>query len=128
MPLSKRVDGQRRLGFYCFFLYRQNLGTALMWGRLVPCLFSLKKRRKDGGMGGRETGKEEKPEEREEVCFQVVNVNRNKYKIFISMQKVFRKTMMYGICGVLFFVLALFVFVKAFNLLAVTNQILQGEL
>lgn len=51
MPLSKRVDRQRSLGLYCFFLYVQNIRTPL-----VPCIFRLKKIRKDGGIEERETG------------------------------------------------------------------------
>lgn len=63
------------------------------------------------------------------MSFQVSNnVERNKYKFFIPMQRVFRKSKVYGLCGVLFFVLALHGFFKAFHWLAVKNQILQGEL
>lgn len=60
MPLSKKVGGQRVLGFYCFFSHGQNLETALMFGTLVPCLFSVKKIRKDEGVEGWEEGKQER--------------------------------------------------------------------
>lgn len=120
MPLSKQVDGQRGLGFYCFFLYIQNLGTALMWGRLLPCLFRLKKIRKDEGMEEWEERRQggRKSQKRGWKCvfkWNRNNVNRRKYKIFISMQRVSRKTRTYGICEVLFFVLALFVLLKHFT-------------
>lgn len=59
---------------------------------------------------------EEKPEKRETVCFPVLRgINLS---VCIN-----AKTSISGICGVLFFVS-----IKAFHLLAFTNQILQGEL
>lgn len=67
MPLSKRLSGQRPLGFCCFFVYIQNLGAALMWGSLVPCLFSLKKIRKDERWrDGRRRNRREREENLEE--------------------------------------------------------------
>lgn len=114
--ISKQVDGQRVLGFYCFFSHRQNLETALMFGRLVPCLFSVKKIRKDEGVEGWEEGKQERKKSQKRGKKSVFKWERNNVN------------RMYGICGVLLYVLALFGFVKAFQLLAVTKQILQGEL
>lgn len=74
--LSRGVGGQRVLGFCCFFVYIWNPGAALMWGRLMPCLFNQKKIRKDerwrDGKRRNRGEREEKLEQREEVCFQVI--------------------------------------------------------
>lgn len=130
MPLSKRVDGQRDRSLSRSVHVKSGhcLGVGQSGALLIQSKEN-KERWRDGGVGGRQTGrKSQKRGKRRVFKWDRNNVNRNKYKFFISMQRVFRNTRMHGVFGVLFFVLALFVFVKAFHLLAVTNQILQGEL